>query len=169
MQNSPGQVQLQSQLWSEDGVLRNADTIANDGNVFGQYKGRVAGAGTYSAIQILNPSGSGVTAFIDKFILSSASNALVGLLTADTAFANDPVTVDCMRVGQADGNVILDYNDQGVTQVPTLIGVALTGGRSLVVDLPYPIQLDAGKGIAWLTDQAATRLTCSVLLREFTT
>lgn len=167
MQSSSGQVQLQSQLWSADGVYRNADSITNDGNTFGQSYRQTASGGNYPAIQILNPSGSGVVAFVDAIIVAASTAGLAGILTSSTAFANAPVNVACMRAGQSDGVCKVDGNDQVVFQNGDWIQFRLTAQGTVRVPLEYPIQLGAGQGIAVLSGPANNDLSVSWLLREF--
>lgn len=168
MELSPGLVQVQSQLYSEDGVLRNADTITNDANTFSKGMSRVAAATKFAAIQIINPAGSGITAFIDQVIIGSGINTNVGILTSDTAFANNPQNVDCLRAGQTDGSCEVDYNDQAVSQNGEWLNVLTGAYRGIPYIFDTPIQLDEGKGIAVLQTSAANWLAVTYILREFT-
>lgn len=167
MQFSPGQIILQSQLWSEDGVIRNADGITNAGNTFcGSYY-FPATAGNYAAIQLLNPVGSGVTAFVDGVLMSCDSIASIGILSADNAFGNAPDDVICMRAGQYDGACIIDGNDQAIPQDGVWMYYYVLANTPLYIPFPFPIQLDAGRGIAALCNVAAKKLIASFYLREF--
>jgi hypothetical protein len=167
MQFSSGQTVLQSQLWSEDGVIRNADLITNAGNTFARGWSKTPAAGQYATLQVLNPSGSGVTAFIDMLVFSSASNVQIGLFEASTPFAVSPLTVDCLRIGQADGNCVVDGSDLPSTQAAGWFVMRLLANQTSELVLPYPLQLDAGTGIGILAYTADVNIAAAVQLREF--
>lgn len=131
-------------------IIRQDDSdsyYSRQGMAFIGYKGNSASVGSYGHVQIYNPLGSGITAYIDQIWLSDLTAASeMYLQQYDTGLVNSAYGVNKLS-GSAASLAEIRYNNQG-----TILGVGMGSiyvpiAESVRWPLNQPILLGEQKGV----------------------
>lgn len=131
---------------SSDGVMRNKDEVAVNGEVFAKYASRLAVASEYSYIQLMNPSGSGVVVLLDEIYVYENDGGPFIFGFYNTQLSND-VGVWTTR-DETGANGLADIRTQTNVTLLGSIGVTYNIGGDIGVPIQfnYPIPIPEGVG-----------------------
>lgn len=158
-----------NQLFSEDGIIRNGDKIVNDLNAFVGGQVRTAVAATHAAIQLVNPTASGVALFIDGIELSTDISGLVRISSRGTPLANLLGGWFNNKIGAANGLGMIYNESLGALTGTTYTTRNMLANQPYFIRFPFPLLIPENAGLVTQCDTQNTNLTCIFHGREFTT
>lgn len=156
-----------NQLFSSDGVIRNADTIVNDGNAFTGVSTNGGSVATSNPMQLFNPVGSGVTIFVDSLLVGSTlSQDLTVALDTEELTLNIGAWVNNKSTGAVGKGRLRTKQGTLPTARPILL-VNVSGINDVPVIPKMPWELPEGHGLTVTTPANDDSVHVNFFGREF--
>lgn len=123
-----------------------ARTIA--GSAYSGYAGCAAAAANYPHVQLWNPVGSGKNVFLESFLVSCSSAALVTAGTYGVALANVITPASSKKYGGPASVAVQQYqNNAAMISGNLLMGQQLQASQNLTINFREPVVLVPGSGM----------------------
>lgn len=168
MQINGGATYNINQLWSDDGVLRNADTISNQGNSFMGVAPLSTAVVTSQLVGLLNPASSGIAVFIDQLILHATVNTRVNLAYAAAALGTDLGEWKNLKSGASDGTATLGSGTTITGTYGDLFQLDILADTPFTLTPSNPFMLQEGNTLFANFGTAAKDISAIFIGREFT-
>jgi len=153
-------------LLSDTAQFRNEDFVVNSGDSFMHGLGQGALAAEFGHIQLKNPTGSGVVAFVDQLIVSSPTTQDILILRHAADLTGTVSLWRSTRLGGADGLSGI-RRQTNASFLGTQIGlVRVTAGVTFRIEFLFPVQLDANTGLVAAAGVVNTGLNAYFFGRE---
>ena len=151
---------------STNGVFRGTDLDTAEGKVFSFYVTQVGVTASYSAIQVVNPVGSGVIILVDGFTASGGSLDTVSARIDTTVFATFVTAGHSWKSGNPDGQGTGRKQAVGAITGELLKATYRTSSAAILRDLRRPVYIAEGYAFSVYNESVNKALRCGIEWRE---